>query len=122
MVHLLAKGPHNMSQVSRDYHVTRSLLYAWIRLYQERGEAAFVPGRATAAPPEIERPQDAEEQVAHLERLCGQQALELDFLRSEVYVHHYQTFARGASALADVSEGCLQRQTPPLVVSICLPR
>ena len=84
MVHLLAKGTHNMSQISRDYHVTRSLLYAWIRLYQERGEAAFVPDRATASPPEVERPHNAEEQVAHLERLCGQQALELDLLREEV--------------------------------------
>src|SRR5215467_7440635 len=84
MVHLLAKGTHNMSQISCDYHVSRSLLYAWIRLYQERGEAAFVPDRAIASPPEVERPQNAEEQVAHLERLCGQQALELDLLREEV--------------------------------------
>jgi hypothetical protein len=29
------EGTHNMSQISRDYHVTRSLLYAWIRLYYE---------------------------------------------------------------------------------------
>jgi transposase-like protein len=86
MVQRLSKGTHNMSQMSRDYHVTRSLLYAWIRLYQERGEAAFVPDRATAAPPEIERPEHAEERVAQLERLCGQQALELDLLRSEVDV------------------------------------
>ena len=84
MVHLLAKGTHNMSQISRDYHVTRSLLYAWIRLYQERGEAAFVPDRATASPPEVERPHNAEEHVAHLERLCGQQVQELDLLREEV--------------------------------------
>ena len=84
MVHLLEKGTHNMSQISRDYHVTRSLLYAWIRLYQQRGEAAFVPGRATQYPPEVERPQNEQEQVAFLERLCGQQALELDVLRSEV--------------------------------------
>ena len=40
--------------------------------------------RAVAAPPEIERPENAEEQVAYLERLCGQQALELDLLRLEV--------------------------------------
>lgn len=32
MMHLLTKGTHNMSQISRDDHVTRSLLYAWIRL------------------------------------------------------------------------------------------
>lgn len=86
MVHLLAKGTHNMSQISRDYHVTRSLLYAWIRLYQERGEAAFVPSRATQFPLEVERPQNEQEQIAHLERLCGQQALELDLLHSEVDV------------------------------------
>jgi transposase-like protein len=83
-MHLLAKGIHNMSQISRDYHVTRSLLYAWMRLYQERGEAAFIPDRAIDTPPEVERPEHAEEQVAHLERLCGQQALEIDLLRSEV--------------------------------------
>jgi transposase-like protein len=84
MVHVLAKGPHNMSQISRDYHVTGSLLYAWIGLYQERGEAAVVSDRATASPPEVERPPTAEEQVAHLERLCGQQVQELDVLREEV--------------------------------------
>jgi transposase-like protein len=50
MVHVLAKGIHNMSHISRDYHVTRSLLYAWIRLYQERGEAAFIPDRAIDCP------------------------------------------------------------------------
>jgi transposase-like protein len=84
MVHLLAKGTHTMSQVSRDYHVTHSLLYAWIRLYQQRGEAAFVPARASELPPEIERPGNEREQLASLERLCGQQALELDRLRSQV--------------------------------------
>jgi transposase-like protein len=84
MVHLLEKGMHNVSQISRDYHVTRSLLYAWMRLYLERGEAAFVPSRATQSPPEVERPQTEQEQVASLERLCGQQALELERLRREV--------------------------------------
>ena len=72
MLHLLEKGTHNMSQVSRDYHVTRSLLYAWMRLYQERGEAAFVPGRATQSPPEVERPQNEQEQITYLEALQKQ--------------------------------------------------
>ena len=84
MVHLLAKGMHHVSQISRDYHVTRSLLYAWMRLYLERGEAAFVPSRASQSPPEVERPLTEQEQVASLERLCGQQALELELLRREV--------------------------------------
>jgi hypothetical protein len=45
-----------------------------------------MPGRATAAPPEIERPENAEEQVVYLERLCGKPPLELDVSRSEVDV------------------------------------
>ena len=44
----------------------------------------FCSRRATASPPEVERAYNAEQQVAHLERLCGQQALELDVLREEV--------------------------------------
>jgi transposase-like protein len=86
MVQLLEQGQQNPSQISRDHHVTRSLLYVWWQLYQERGEAAFVPTQAFDSPPEVDRPQHAQEQIAHLERLCGQQALELDLLRSEVDV------------------------------------
>ncbi len=41
MVQLLEKGEQNPSQISRDHHVTRSLLYVWWQLYRERGEAAF---------------------------------------------------------------------------------
>jgi transposase-like protein len=80
MIQLLEKGEQNPSQISRDHHVTRSLLYVWWQLYQERGEAAFVPTQAFPRPPEIDRPQHAQDQIAHLERLCGQQALELERL------------------------------------------
>ena len=86
MVQLLEKGEQNPSQISRDHHVIRSLLYLWWQLYRERWEAAFVPTKAFHSPPEVDRPQNAHEQIAHLERLCGQQALELDLLRSEVNV------------------------------------
>ena len=86
MVQLLEKDEQNPFQISLDHHVTRSLLYVWWQLYRERGEAAFVPTQAFQSPPEIDRPHNAQEQVAHLERLCGQQALELDLLRSEVDV------------------------------------
>ena len=55
-----------------------------MRFYQQRGEAAFVPDRASAAPPEIERPENTEEQIASLERLCGKPALELDRVPREV--------------------------------------
>ena len=54
MVQLLEKGEHNPSQISRDHHVTRSLLYVWWQLYRERGEAAFVPTQAFQSPPEVE--------------------------------------------------------------------
>jgi hypothetical protein len=40
--------------------------------------------QAFHSPPEVDRPHNAQEQIAHLERLCGQEALELDLLRSEV--------------------------------------
>jgi transposase-like protein len=49
MVQLLEKGEQNPSQISRDHHVTRSLLYVWWQLYRERGEAAFVPTQAFPA-------------------------------------------------------------------------
>ena len=86
MVQLLEQDEHNPSQISRDHHVTRSLLYVWWQLYRERGEAAFVPTQAFQSPSEVDRPHTAQEHIAHLERLCGQQALELDLLHSEVDV------------------------------------
>ena len=43
MVHVLAKGTHTISQISRDYHVTRSLLYAWIRMYQSEEKLLLFP-------------------------------------------------------------------------------
>src|SRR5881397_3478654 len=69
VVKLLEKGEQNPSQISRDHHVTRSLLYYWWQLYQEQGEAAFTPTQALLTPPEVERPRTSHDQVAHLERL-----------------------------------------------------
>jgi transposase-like protein len=82
MVQLLEKGEQNPSQISRDHHVTLSLLYVWWQLYRERGEGALMPTQAFQSPPEVDRPSNAEEHIAHLERLCGQQALERGSLRS----------------------------------------
>ena len=86
MVQLLDKGEQNPSQISGDQHVTRSLVFVWWQLYREQGEAAFAPTQAFHSPPEVDRPHNAQEQVVNLERLCGQQAMELDRLRSEVEV------------------------------------
>jgi transposase-like protein len=49
-------GEQTPSQINRDHHVTRSLLYMWWQLYQERGEAAFVPTQDFQSPPEVDRP------------------------------------------------------------------
>ena len=81
MVQLLEKGEQNPSRISRGHHVTRSLLYYWWQLYREQGEAAFHPTKELLSPPQIERPQTTQDQVAQLERLCGQQALEIDLLK-----------------------------------------
>ena len=86
MVQLLEKGEQNPSQISRDHHVTRSLLYVWWQLYRERGEAGLRPTQAFRSPPQGDRPRNAEEQIAHLERLCGEPPLELDLLKAEVAV------------------------------------
>jgi transposase InsO family protein len=37
----------------------------------------------------------------------------------EVYVHQYRTFEEAAAALADVSGGCVECQTTPLIVGLC---
>jgi Helix-turn-helix domain len=65
------KNEQNPSQISRDHDVTRSLLYVWWQLYRERGEAGLRPTQAFGSPPEVDRPQNAQEQIAYLEWLCG---------------------------------------------------
>jgi hypothetical protein len=40
--------------------------------------------QAFQSPAHVDLPHNVEEQIAHLERLCGQQAMELDLLRWEV--------------------------------------
>ena len=63
IVQLLEQGEQNPYQISRDHHVTRSLLYVRWQFYQERGEAAFVPTQAFQSPPEVDRPQNAQERL-----------------------------------------------------------
>lgn len=94
MAQLLETGEQNPSQISRDYHITRSLLYFWWQMYQEQGEAAFRPTQAVLSPPHVEQPQTAPDQIAHLERPCGQQAAEIDLLREKIdYIHLSQRVA-----------------------------
>ena len=41
MLQFLEKGEQTPSHITRDHHVTSSLLYVWWQFSQERGEAAF---------------------------------------------------------------------------------
>ena len=75
-VQLLEKGEQNPSQISQDHHVTHSLLHVWWQLYRERREAACAPTQAFHCPPEVDRPLNAQELIAYLERPCGEPALE----------------------------------------------
>ena len=49
-VQLLEKSQQNPSQICRDHHVTRSLLYYWWQLYQQQGEATFAPTQEVLSP------------------------------------------------------------------------
>ena len=55
MAQLLETGEQNPSQISRDYHITRSLLHFWWQVYQEQGEAAFRLTQAVLSPPHVEQ-------------------------------------------------------------------
>jgi hypothetical protein len=50
--------------------------------FGNEGKQPLYRRRPSTRPPDVEQPQHAQEQIAHLERLGGQQALELDLLRS----------------------------------------
>jgi transposase len=43
LARLMQSGDMPVAQISREYQVTRSLLYYWWQQYRERGEAAFAP-------------------------------------------------------------------------------
>jgi transposase len=81
----------NVSALSRELKVRRSILYRWKNEYEEKGKAAFQrnPGRppkdsARAAWVRQEETLDlaaAKQRIADLERKIGQQQVELDFFR-----------------------------------------
>jgi putative transposase len=70
----LATGERRPAQICREHHLAASLLSRWRQQYEQHGELAFSPGRAT----EVEA---LERQVADLERFCGQLALENQVLK-----------------------------------------
>lgn len=81
----------NVSALSRDYVVPRSVLYEWRRAYQARGPSGLRgigrPGGAAVA-----SGSGPEERIAALERKIGQQQLELDFFRHALL--HLEAFGQ----------------------------
>ena len=81
----------NVSALSRELKVRRSILYRWKAEYEAKGEAAFRRnvGRPPKNSPRAEWVRQkatgdlaaAKQRIADLERKVGQQQVELDFFR-----------------------------------------
>lgn len=69
----LLKGQKSAAQIAREHNIGQDLLSRWRDLFHERGAQIFHDGRAEASG-------DAA-RIAELERLVGQQALELTILK-----------------------------------------
>ena len=69
----LLKGQKSAAQIAREHNIGQDLLSRWRDLFHERGAQIFQDGRAEANG-------DAA-RIAELERLVGQQALELTILK-----------------------------------------
>jgi transposase-like protein len=86
----MARG-ENVSALSRELKIKRTVLYRWKDEYLEEGSNAFRrrAGRPPKTSPQLERARAeaagelsaAQHRVAELERKVGQQQVELDFFR-----------------------------------------
>jgi transposase len=81
----------NISALTRELKISRSVLYRWKDAYREEGAGAFQrrAGRPPRSSPMLDRARAtaagelaaARQRVAELERKIGQQQVELDFFR-----------------------------------------
>ena len=74
VVRQLASGEKRPAQVCREYQLADGMLARWRKEYQQRGEDAFTPRAGVGS-------QEHEQRIAALERLCGQQTLEIAVLK-----------------------------------------
>jgi transposase len=74
VVRQLASGEKRPAQICREHNLAESVVSRWRKEYDQRGEEAFLPPSASAAP-------SAEAKIAELERFCGQLALENALLK-----------------------------------------
>src|SRR5437764_13076477 len=74
LVHQLASGEKRPAQICREHNLAESVVSRWRKEYDQRGEEAFLPPPAAAAP-------SAEAKIAELERICSQLALKNALLK-----------------------------------------
>ena len=69
--------------LSKELGVHNCQIYRWLRIYEEKGEQGLRRhgrGRLSRTP-EPPEPTDPQRRIAELERVIGQQAVDLDFLK-----------------------------------------
>ena len=86
IVRALASGEKTVIQLCREHNLSDSLIHNWKKLYREKGEAAFTApthsrANPTPASQEEHELQALRNKVAELERLIGQQTVELSILK-----------------------------------------
>ncbi len=87
VVRQVTTGAKRPAQVCREHHLAESVLARWRKEYAERGEAAFSPPQASST-------EVLEQQVAELERLCGQLTLENTVLKKALQIARSQSVTR----------------------------
>jgi transposase len=97
IVRAVVNNEKTVMQLCREHNLSDSLIHNWKKLYREKGEAAFTASthsRASAAPATEQEQQlrVLRNKVAELERLIGQQTVELSILKkASEMVKSYQS-------------------------------
>ncbi|NWJ45675.1 MAG: transposase [Chloroflexi bacterium] len=84
LVRAVLSGEKPIIQLCREHNLSDSLIHNWKKLYREKGEAAFTAptqSRTLAASTEQSELEALRQRVGELERLAGQQALEISILK-----------------------------------------
>ncbi|NWJ45457.1 MAG: transposase [Chloroflexi bacterium] len=84
IVRAVLSGEKTVIQVCREHNLSESLIHNWKKLYREKGEVAFTTATQSRITPVTTEQQEItalRQRVAELERLAGQQALEISILK-----------------------------------------
>ena len=86
IVKAIVTGEKTVIQLCREHNLNDSLIHNWKKLYREKGESAFTAPThsrtsTTPASQEEQELQALRNKVAELERLIGQQTVELSILK-----------------------------------------